>query len=188
MEYASRSLADLAPPLPPEEGVNIVLGIARGLAHAPANGVIHRDIKPQNILLSDDGTPKLTDRGLGKISDNGMKETSITGFSLKYAAPEQIAPNTYGKTDERCDICQVGIVLYELLTGAPANPGDGGLGEVSAAILHDIPSPPSSIRSDLAPFDAIIQKCIEKDPENRYRSFEEVIADLMSLYSSGEDT
>ncbi|MBN1194077.1 MAG: serine/threonine protein kinase [Methanomicrobiaceae archaeon] len=168
--------------------MNIVLGIARGLAHAHANGVIHRDIKPQNILLSDDGTPKLTDRDLGKIPDNGMKETSIPGFSLKYAAAEQIVQNTYGKTDERCDIYQVGIVLYELLTGALANPGYGGCVEVSAAILHDIPAPPSSIRSDLAPCDPIIQKCIEKEPENRYRSFEEVIADLMSLYSSGEDT
>ena len=188
MEYASRSLADLAPPLPPEEAVSIVLGIGRGLAHAHANGVIHRDIKPQNILLSDDGTPKLTDCGLGKIMDDGMKETSITGFSLKYAAPEQIAPNTFGKTDERCDIYQTGIVLYELLTGAPAISGDGGLGEVSAAILHDIPAPPSSFGSNLAPFDAIIQKCLEKDPENRYLSFEEVIAELMSIHPSGTDT
>ncbi|KQC05197.1 MAG: hypothetical protein APR53_08355 [Methanoculleus sp. SDB] len=188
MEYARESLANLEIPLPPEEAVRIVLGVARGVAHAHANGVIHRDIKPQNILLSGDGTPKLTDWGLGKVLDDGAKETSITGFSLKYAAPEQIAPNTYGKTDERCDIYQTGIVLYELLTGEPAIPGDGGLGEVSAAILHHIPAPPSSFRSYLAPFDTILKKCLEKDPENRYRSIEDLIAALISVQLPVTDT
>ncbi|MDO9539297.1 MAG: serine/threonine-protein kinase, partial [Methanocalculus sp.] len=151
-------------------------GIAEGLAYAHASGVIHRDIKPGNILITGDGTPKITDWGLGKEMAD-QNETRYIAFSLDYASPEQISPGQFGRGDERIDIFQLGMVFYELLTGK--KPFDGeGMGAVTIAIMTHDPRPPSMVEATLRPFDAIIQKCLRKDPDDRYRSVREFISDL----------
>ncbi|MBW2674297.1 MAG: protein kinase [Deltaproteobacteria bacterium] len=168
MEYVSRSLAGVSLPLSPAKAAAIVEDIVSGLAYAHDHGIIHRDIKPQNILLAEDGTAKITDWGLGTVMDD-RHESSIVGFSIQYAAPEQIAPRRFGDADTRTDIYQTGVVFYELLTGhRPFD--DGGLGEMTDAILGEIPAPPSSLVPAAAPWDEIVMRCIAKEKEQRYSS------------------
>jgi len=176
MEYVGLSLAEMKKPLPPDEAVRIVRGVAEGLVYAHAAGLIHRDIKPGNILIAPDGTPRITDWGLGKeVADR--QETRFVAFSLDYAAPEQISPGTYGRVDTRTDIFQLGAVFYELLTGKLPFAGEG-VGEVSVAILTAEPVPPSGVIGTLSAFDAIVLKCLEKNPEQRYQSIKDLLLDL----------
>jgi hypothetical protein len=176
MEYVGPSLADMNKPIPPDEAVRIIRGVAEGLACAHAAGLIHRDIKPGNILIAPDGTPRITDWGLGKeVADR--KETRFIAFSLDYAAPEQISPGTYGRGDARTDIFQLGVVFYELLTGRLPFAGEG-VGEVSVGILTAEPVPPSGIIDTLGAFDGIVLRCLEKKPDRRYQSIEDLLFDL----------
>ncbi|HDQ07189.1 MAG TPA: DUF1565 domain-containing protein [Methanoculleus sp.] len=179
MEYVARSLAGVTLPLPPEEAAAIVTDIVRGLAYAHGHGIIHRDIKPQNILLAEDGSARITDWGLGTVMGDGH-ESSIVGFSVQYAAPEQIAPRRFGDADTRTDIYQTGVVFYELLTGRRPF-ADGGLGEMTDAILVETPPPPSSFVSAAAPWDDIVMRCLAKEKEGRFPSaaaLEEALAGI----------
>lgn len=179
MEFLDQSLADLAKPLQPQKACRIAAGVAEGLAYAHARGVVHRDLKPGNILLTADGTPKIVDWGLGRVLGDG-DETVAPGFSLRYAAPEQLAPARYGPAGARTDLYQLGVVLYELLTGRL--PYDGrGPGEYSAAVLEGTPTPPSAVDPALAPFDAFILRCLEKDQEKRFSSAEEFLVALDAM-------
>jgi serine/threonine protein kinase len=179
MEYVDKTLTDLALPLDEKEAIRIVAGIAEGLAYAHSKGIIHRDIKPQNILLASDGTPKITDWGMSKILGTAVVPT-ITGFSLSYAAPEQVSPDGFGETDQRTDIYQLGTVFYELVTGTQLYSGDD-IGKVSARIILELPPAPSLKNPAVKDLDRIIQKCLEKRPENRYQSVTELLEDLSSL-------
>lgn len=175
-EYLERTLADLETPLDPARAIELVRGIAAGLAYAHARGVVHRDLKPGNILLAADATPKIADWGLGKVLGEG-DETVAPGYSLHYAAPEQLAPARFGPPDERTDLYQVGVVFYVLLTGTfPYD--DEGPGAYSAAVLDTPPRPPSDVDPALAPFDGIVLRCLEKNPAMRFGSAEEFCAAL----------
>ena len=117
------------------------LGIAHGLAYAHSRGIVHRDIKPENILIAADGTPKITDWGLGRaIGDT--RQSSMIGYSPAYAAPEQIAPRRYGRPGPATDIYQLGMLLYEMLTGSVAFDSKG-MHDLNLAILNDLPVLPS---------------------------------------------
>ncbi|HQN92285.1 MAG TPA: serine/threonine-protein kinase [Methanoculleus sp.] len=178
MEYLPRTLKDLDKPLPPETAARIAAGIAAGLAFAHERGVVHLDIKPGNILIADDLTPKIADWGMGRMVETGS-DTGVTGYTLAYAAPEQIAPGRYGRPDARTDIYQTGAVFYELVTGRPPF-ADGNLAGLAEAILNDQPLPPPA-------FDRIILRCLEKDPANRYQSATELLdAILAAMEGAGE--
>jgi hypothetical protein len=181
MEYIGKSLSDVKKPIPPDEAARIIRGIAAGLSYAHSQGIIHRDIKPQNILMTPEGVPKITDWGMSKVMGACLLPT-ITGFSLSYAAPEQIAPEKYGDTSQRTDIYQLGVVFYELLTGELPFAGED-ITRVSSRILSDEPHDPSSLNPFAFPLDHIIRKCLEKDQADRYHDIEEVIAAL-DLYHS----
>ncbi|ADN37373.1 serine/threonine protein kinase [Methanolacinia petrolearia DSM 11571] len=171
MEYLETPLSAVEKPLPPVESLRIIYDVAEGLSYAHSRGIIHRDIKPQNIMLSADKTAKITDWGLGKIMSDG-NETTIIGFSLNYAAPEQVAPKTFGYPDERTDIYQLGIVFYELITGKKPFSGSG-VAEVTDEILHLQPVVPSKAgaRDDL--FDDVVMKCLNKNQDERFSSVDE---------------
>jgi len=178
MEYLPRTLKDLDKPLPPETAARIAAGIAAGLAFAHERGVVHLDIKPGNILIADDLTPKIADWGMGRMVETG-RDTGVTGYTLAYAAPEQIAPGRYGRPDARTDIYQTGAVFYELVTGRPPF-ADGNLAGLAEAILNDQPLPPPA-------FDQIILRCLEKDPANRCQSATELLdAILAAMKGAGE--
>jgi hypothetical protein len=181
MEYIGKSLADLKKPVQTDEAARIIRGIAAGLSYAHSQGIIHRDIKPQNILMTPEGIPKITDWGMSKVIGACLLPT-ITGFSLSYASPEQIAPAKFGETDQRTDIYQLGVVFYELLTGELPFAGED-ITRVSTRILSDEPHDPSSLNPFAFPLDHIVRKCLEKDPADRYDTIDEVIAAL-DLYHS----
>ncbi|WP_292518200.1 serine/threonine-protein kinase [Methanoculleus sp.] len=185
MEYLPRSLADLDKPLPVGTAARIAAGIAAGLAYAHERGVVHRDIKPGNILLADDLTPKITDWGMSTRLATS-RETGAAGFTLAYAAPEQIAPERFGKTGAGAgtDIYQLGAVLYELVTGMAPYAGEGIAG-MAGAILNGQPVPPSEVDPALARLDGIILRCLAKEPADRYRSAREVL-DAINAVTGGE--
>ncbi len=177
MEYVPEALEATKKPIPVWKAVHLVRGIADGLKYAHKHGFIHRDIKPHNILLNEDFVPKITDWGMSKVLANEVKKSSIAGFSLSYAAPEQVSPSEFGRTDERTDIYQLGVVFYELVTGSVPFGGDS-IVEVGNAILRNQPISPSEFNSDAAIVEKIILKCLEKNPANRFQSSSELLEAL----------
>ena len=186
MEYVPDALEAIEKPIPVRKAVHLIRGIADGLKYAHEQGFIHRDIKPHNILLDKDFVPKITDWGMSKVLANEVKKSSIAGFSLSYAAPEQIAPSEFGRTDERTDIYQLGVVFYELVTGLVPFGGES-IVEVGNAILREQPIPPSEFNSDAAVAEKIILKCLEKDPVKRYQSSAELLDALHGYLDEEEE-
>ncbi|WP_292347281.1 MULTISPECIES: protein kinase [unclassified Methanoregula] len=177
MEFVPGSLEAMEKPLPVWKAVHIIRGVTAGLQYAHEHGFIHRDIKPHNILLTDDVVPKITDWGMSKVLAADVKKSSIAGFSLSYAAPEQVSPTEFGRTGERTDIYQLGVVFYELVTGSIPFGGES-IVEVGNSILRDDPTPPSEYNPDAEAVQKIILKCLEKDPERRYQSAAELLGAL----------
>lgn len=180
MEYVASSLAALKFPMETKKALIIVKGIAEGLRYAHEQGIVHRDIKPDNIMIAPDGTPKILDWGLSKAE--GTKQSGLIGFSLEYAAPEQLAPNLYGEPGPWTDIYQLGVLFYEMLAGEVPFRG-GGMGEVTHAILHGEPLPLVIEGEDAALIKEIIQKCLAKKPRDRYTSVLQLLDDLNKIGS-----
>jgi len=177
MEFVPEALEAIEKPIPVWKAVHLVRGIADGLRYAHEHGFIHRDIKPHNILLNEDFVPKITDWGMSKVLANEVKKSSIAGFSLSYAAPEQVSPSEFGRTDERTDLYQLGVVFYELVTGKVPFGGES-IVEVGNAILREQPVLPATYNPDASVVQKIILKCLEKDPANRYQSSSELLEAL----------
>ena len=177
MEFVPGSLEALEKPLPVWKAVRLITGVTEGLRYAHEHGFIHRDIKPHNILLTDELVPKITDWGMSKVLAADVKKSSVAGFSLSYAAPEQVSPSEFGRTDERTDIYQLGVVFYELVTGSIPFGGES-IVEVGNAILRDPPLRPSEYNPEAEAVEKIIIKCLEKDPAQRYPSADELLAAL----------
>jgi len=185
MEFVPGSLEELKKPLPVWKAVHIIRGITEGMRYAHEHGFIHRDIKPHNILVDDDCVPKITDWGMSKVLAADVKKSSIAGFSLSYAAPEQVSPSEFGRTDERTDIYQLGVVFYEMVTGSIPFGGES-IVEVGNAILREKPIAPSEYTTDAGAVEKIILKCLEKHPADRYQSAAELL-DALSRYLDEDD-
>lgn len=167
-------------PLPVEEAVQITIEILRGLGEAHRVGVIHRDIKPQNILRSLRGTWKLADFGIAHMSSATKKltRTGVMFGSVQYFSPEQARGEAVANGS---DLYAVGIMLYEMLTGQLPFDADEGIAIAIKHIQEPVPDP-RKIRPDLP--DSICQilfKAVEKDLSKRYQSATEMMADLFSL-------
>ena len=174
MEFVPMSLENMAKPVPVIVATRIIHGITEGIRYAHERRCIHRDIKPQNILLTDEMVPKITDWGISKVLEENNKKTTIAGFSLAYAAPEQIAPEKFGSTDERTDIFQIGAVFYELVTGmTPFD--DESMMEMVSQITTEDPILPSDIDPDTAGVERIILTCLAKNKNERYQSATELL-------------
>jgi len=185
MEFVPNSLEALKKPMPVWKAVHLITGVADGLRYAHEHGFIHRDIKPHNILLTEDVVPKITDWGMSKVLAADVKKSSVAGFSLSYAAPEQVSPSEFGRTDERTDIYQLGVVFYELLTGSIPFGGES-IVEVGNAILREQPILPSEYNPDAEAVEKIIMKCLEKNPAHRYQSAAELL-DALHGYLDEDD-
>ncbi len=177
LEYVDGgSLGDVKKPLEIVQACKIIFYVAEGLKFAHNQGILHRDLKPNNILLTKELVPKITDWGLSKIMAES-RTTSIMGFTPIYAAPEQVSPKQFGKTDARTDIYQLGTVFYELMTGKSPFEGES-LIEISNAIVNDTPELPSSLNPEAKPVEKIILKCMAKNLSQRYQSAEELQKEL----------
>ena len=173
MEYADKgNLEALSKPVQAEEAARIIFEILSGLKYTHDKGVIHRDLKPQNVLLTGDLTPKISDWGLSKVVAES-KSSSITGFSPLYATPEHVAPKQFGRPDPRTDNYQVGVIFYELVTGRLPFEGDSIM-EISSAIVGEEPDLPSEINPGAKDVEPIIMKCLQKRKEDRYQSAAEL--------------
>ncbi|WP_291581473.1 Stk1 family PASTA domain-containing Ser/Thr kinase [Clostridium sp. UBA6640] len=172
--------------LPYEEVISIGIQIAKALECAHRNGIIHRDIKPHNILVTEDGTVKVTDFGIAKASNTDtITHTSKVIGSAHYFSPEQAK----GKVvDFRTDIYSFGIVLYEMATGKLPFDGDS---PVSIALKHiqEPVIPPSAINYNIpVGLSNLIMKAIEKEPIKRYQTATEILIDLKKMQNNQDYT
>ncbi|MGI6022935.1 MAG: serine/threonine-protein kinase [Methanoculleus sp.] len=173
MELCDSSLADVDRPVACDGAAWILFNVCEGLKCAHAQSVLHRDLKPQNILLIN-GMPKVADWGLSKVMTESQTTTISGGFTAYYAAPEQI---TNRPKDQRTDIWQLGVILYELVTGRLPFTGESMV-EIGMAIATEAPGRPGAVHPDAEPLDAIILRCLEKSPEQRYQSVTDLQGDL----------
>jgi hypothetical protein len=181
-EKVVRDLGDLPKPVDEGTAIKLVRGIAEGLKHAHSKGIFHRDLKPQNILLSSDFKPKITDWGLAKVKAASASPTSARAFTLLYAAPEQLDSRQYGPTDQRTDIFQLGLIFYELLSGRLPFEVEGGPYQIMGSILSPEPfQPVSRFNAKLSTLDWIVSKMLAKRKEDRFQSVEELTSALDQL-------
>ncbi|MCX6688319.1 MAG: protein kinase [Methanoregula sp.] len=167
-EPCDNALADVKKPVEPEEAAWILFNICEGLKFAHAQKIVHRDLKPENILIKD-GIPKISDWGLSRVLTDMTVATSLA-FTLTYAAPEQI---NNGVKDERTDIWQLGVILYELLTGELPFSGGSMLG-IRKDITTKDPKVPGEIQHEAQVLDPVVMKCLNKTPSERYQSVAEL--------------
>ncbi len=157
-----------------KETLSIAIQVARGIQAAHANNIIHRDIKPQNIIISSDGKVKVTDFGIARAATENTIHADVMG-SVHYSSPEQ---TRNGYVSNRSDIYSLGIVMYEMVTGHV--PFDGGSAvEVAIKHLQDEMEPPSDFAPDLPiSLEKIILKCTQKSADRRYESVDSLLIDL----------
>ncbi len=172
-------------PLPPKKAMDYALQIAAGMEHAHMKNIIHRDIKPQNILVSNDGTVKIVDFGIARVlsqTTRTMGGKDVVG-SVHYISPEQARGS---HVDSRTDIYSFGVLLYEMFTGRVPFEGDEA---VSIAMKHvnQTPEAPQSVNPAISKgINDIILKCMQKDPAKRYQTASELREDLLLYVANPE--
>ena len=157
-----------------KEATSIAIQVSMGLEAAHSHGIVHRDVKPQNIIISMDGKVKVTDFGIARAASSNTISSNVMG-SVHYSSPEQVRG---GYSDEKSDIYSLGITMYEMVTGKVPFDGDT---TVAIAIKHlqEEIVPPSVYTMELPhSLEQIILKCTQKSVDRRYQNMEDVIADL----------
>jgi len=167
----------LGKPIPWQEAARLLIPIAEALDFAHSQNIIHRDVKPSNILLTQSGQPMLTDFGIAKILD--LEETQdLTGTSAAIGTPEYMAPEqaTAKTVDRRADIYSFGIVFYEMLTGRKPFVADTPMAVLIKQATEPLPSPRRFVLNLPDAVEKVLIKALEKQPENRYQSMKEFMA------------
>jgi serine/threonine protein kinase len=162
--------------LVPSKSVAIAAQVAEALAYAHERGIVHRDVKPGNIMVLADGRVKIMDFGIARLHEPTVKtQTGVLLGSPQYMAPEQIVGQPF---DHRADIFSLGLVLYEMLTGTKPFQGED-IPELTFKVANLAAAPPSHIAPDLPPvIDYIIARALKKKPDERYSSATELARDL----------
>ena len=173
-------------PLPTEESTRLIREILRGLGAIHRAGIIHRDVKPQNVLLSSDGQAKMSDFGIARGSvDSGLTDTGMALGTAAYMAPEQASG---GNVTSSADLYSAGVILFEMLTGELPFPGDNPV-QVMYRHVNDIPPRPREINPAIpASLEMVVMRSMAKDPEDRFQSAEEMEAALNRVPSADEST
>lgn len=154
-------------PLPRQDAVDIALKIAEGLASAHAHNIVHRDVKPANIMLTHDGGVKILDFGIAKVSNNHLTQTGMSIGTLAYMSPEQLRGE---EIDVRTDVWSLGVVLYELLTGQKAFPANA-LPEILRSVLDEDSPIPQIMSANLPqPLYHVLQHALSRDLQQRFAS------------------
>ena len=171
--------------LPVSECLEIARQIAEGLQAAHAAGVVHRDLKPGNVMLLPDGTVRILDFGLAKARDQSISETGAHFGTVSYMSPEQVRGD---KVDGRADLWALGVLMYEMLTGRKPFNRDEEVA-IALAILHDEPPLPSTCRSEIsAALESLVLRLLRKDPGRRYASAELLLRDLARVRTLASGT
>jgi hypothetical protein len=174
-------------PLPVPQALALTQQVARGLAFAHENGVVHRDVKPQNVLLDENGTAKVTDFGIARSIEPGdeLTETGTLLGSSDYIAPEQASGE---RVDERSDQYSLGALLYELLTGEVPYTGDGFMAVAMKHVRDPVPSVLARRPNVPHAVDEIVTRAMAKRPEDRYPSMAALMAAIDSALTEGAAT
>lgn len=164
-------------PLDWREAITVASAVARGLAAAHDRGLVHRDVKPSNVLLGEDGQAKVADFGIAGTASGSTRTATIRG-SIPYLAPEQARGEV---TDARTDVYALGCVLFEMLTGRPPFADDTGAAIIGQH-LHRAPPPPRDVVPELPPaLDAVVLRMLRKEPSDRHPDMAAVLADLEAV-------
>src|ERR687887_2873065 len=170
--------------LPVPQALEIALQVARGLAFAHEHGLVHRDVKPQNVILNGDGRAKVTDFGIARSRDiQGVTQTGMVLGTSNYVAPEQAQG---GKVDRATDVYSLGVVLFELLTGEVPFPGESfvavamrHVNEPAPSVLERRPDAPARVAHAVA-------RALEKDPAARFPTMDAFAAELEACLAALE--
>lgn len=187
MEYVDgvtlRDIVHNDGPMPPRRALEVIADACQALNFSHQNGIIHRDVKPANIMISKAGAVKVMDFGIARaIADSGtsVTQTSAVIGTAQYLSPEQARGET---VDSRSDVYSLGCVLYEMLTGEPPFVGDSPVAVAYQHVRED-PTPPSQKNPALPPeLDAVVLKALAKNPDNRYQTAAEMRADLVRVHN-----
>ncbi len=167
-----------------KEAVSIAIQVSMGIEAAHNNHIIHRDIKPQNIIISKDGKVKVTDFGIAKAATSNTITSNVMG-SVHYTSPEQARG---GYSDEKSDIYSLGITMFEMLTGRVPFNGETTVAIAIKHIQEEMPSPKEYVPEIPASVEGIVLKCCQKSPDRRYQNMQELVGDLkQSLLNPDED-
>jgi serine/threonine protein kinase len=167
--------------LPEDQVVQIVYKCAKALHYAHSRGVVHRDVKPSNILLTQDGDVRIVDFGIALVADSDISRLEGVAGSPAYMSPEQVQGHAL---DARSDVYSLGAVMYEMLCGQRPFRA-GALGKLLRQVVQSEPEPLSQARPGIPPeLEAIVCRALQKDPAQRYRSGAELAADLTRVHQS----
>lgn len=167
-----------------KEAISIAIQVSMGIEAAHNNHIIHRDIKPQNIMISKEGKVKVTDFGIAKAATSNTITSNVMG-SVHYTSPEQARG---GYSDEKSDIYSLGITMFEMLTGRVPFNGETTVAIAIKHIQEELPSPREYVPEIPVSVEQIVFKCCQKSPDRRYQSMGELIDDLkQSLLNPDED-
>ena len=167
-----------------KEAVSIAIQVSMGIEAAHNNHIIHRDIKPQNIIISREGKVKVTDFGIAKAATSNTITSNVMG-SVHYTSPEQARG---GYSDEKSDIYSLGITMFEMLTGRVPFNGETTVAIAIKHIQEEMPSPAEFVPEIPGSVESIVLKCCQKSPDRRYQNMQELVADLkQSLINPDED-
>ena len=166
-----------------KEAVSIAIQVSMGIDAAHSHHIIHRDIKPQNIIISKDGKVKVTDFGIAKAATSNTITSNVMG-SVHYTSPEQARG---GYSDEKSDIYSLGITMFEMLTGRVPFNGETTVAIAIKHIQEELPSPKEFVPEIPTSVENIVLKCCQKSPDRRYQNMQELITDLKQSLINPED-
>ena len=186
MEYVEgvtlRDIVHTDGPMEPQRAIEVIADACQALNFSHQHGIIHRDVKPANIMISNAGAVKVMDFGIARaLADaSNVTQTAAVIGTAQYLSPEQARGE---KVDARSDVYSLGCVLYEMLTGEPPFVGDSPVAVAYQHVRED-PMPPSQRHEGISPeLDAVVLKALAKNPDNRYQTAAEMRTDLVKVHS-----